>query len=176
MGGAPSLPEALEGLPTDAVYISANHHGALLRKVDFIVYVDRLHQVTGQPMRYLLKKYDAPLVSIRQEADYQIPRLFDGNSGLQAILFACLAGCNPVIVTGIEMFKGKTYFHNKDYPSSGFDKDKDLVNQQVETLVEITKGCNVVQVNCNLPFPKYDKNCHYPMPPLTPLFSDIMGF
>jgi hypothetical protein len=155
MGGAPSLPESLKACPDDAVYISANHHGAILRKVDFIVYVDRLHQVSFAPMKMLLSKYKVPLVSIREEADIVMPHQFDGNSGLQAILFACMLKCDPIIVVGIEMFKGKTYFHDPDAKSSGFTKPEDFITKVLEDLVRLTAGHNVMQIDCNLPFPPY---------------------
>jgi hypothetical protein len=176
MGGAPSLSYALTHCPDEAIYISANHHGALLRPVDFIVYTDRLHQVTYAPMSYVLRQYGAPLVSVREEADYRVPEMFAGNSGLQAILFACMIGCDPVIVTGIEMFKGKTYFHDPDYPSSGFDKDPAFTKRAIRDLVELTQGCNVVQIGCNLPFAAYDKFANYPTAVRPEWMRDIMGF
>ncbi len=155
MGGAPSLPEALKHCPADAVYISANQHGALLRKVDYIVYTDRAHQRTNCPMRLMLKKYGAPLVAPQLDADYFMETTIQANSGIRAILLAGILGCDPIIVTGIEMYQGKTYFHDPEAKSSGFNKDPDKINAMLGELVMVTSHLNIQQINCNLPFPEY---------------------
>lgn len=155
MGGAPSLPEALKHCPKDAVYISANQHGAMLRKVDYIVHTDRVQQTTNLPMRMLLKKYGAPLVSPQPDADYILENNIEANSGIRAILFAGILGCNPIIVTGIEMYQGDTYFHDLKARSSGFDKDPDKIRAMLDELVVITSHLNIKQIMCNLPFPEY---------------------
>jgi hypothetical protein len=176
MGGAPSMPGAVDKCPADAVYISANQHGAMLRKCDFIVYVDRLHQVTGIPMRLMLQRYGYPIVGMQEGADYVLPWRYDGNSGLQAILFACLLGCSPVIATGIEMFKGKTYFHDPDAKSSGFDKSEEFVDRVLAELQGLVAGCDVRQIDCNLPFPAYSEAIGYPTAGRPEWMRDIMGF
>lgn len=153
MGGAPSLPEALKHCPEDAVYISANQHGAMLRKVDYIFYTDRVHQTTNAPMRLILKKYGAPLVGPQPDADYVMVSDIEANSGIRAILFAGLLGCDPIIVTGIEMYQGQTYWHDPVGKSTGYDKDKNKVTAMLGELVRLTQGMNVVQIGCNLPFP-----------------------
>lgn len=155
MGGAPSLPEALKRCPNDAVYISANQHGAMLRKIDYIFYTDRVHQTTNAPMRVMLKKYGAPLVGPQPDADYVMASDLAANSGIRAILFAGLLGCDPIIVTGIEMYQGNTYWHDHDCKSTGFSKDKDKVKAMLGELVKLTQGMNVQQIGCNLPFPEY---------------------
>lgn len=155
MGGAPSLPAALRLCPDDAVYISANQHGAMLRKASYIVYTDRVHQLTNIPMRLLLKKYGAPLVGPQPDADYFFDSGIEANSGIRAILFAGLLGCDPIIVTGVEMYKGGTYWHDLDAASSGFDKDAGKINEMLQHLIVATSHLNVQHIGCNLPFPEY---------------------
>lgn len=155
MGGAPSLPSALRLCPDEAVYISANQHGAMLRKADYIVYTDRVHQRTNIPMRLILKKYGVPLVGLQPDADYIMDNMIDANSGIRAILFAGLLGCDPIIVTGVEMYKGGTYWHDLDAASSGFDKDAGKINEMLQHLIVATSHLNVQHIGCNLPFPEY---------------------
>jgi hypothetical protein len=176
MGGAPSMPAAVAQCPADAVYISANQHGAMLRKCDFVVCVDQRHQVLGIPMRLMLQRYGYPIVGMHEGCDYVMPWRYDGNSGLHAILFACLLGCSPVIATGIEMFKGKTYFHDPDAKSSGFTKPEEFVERVLAELEGLVAGCDVQQVDCNLPFPKYGEVVGYPTVGRPEWMRDIMGF
>lgn len=176
MGGAPSMPESLKLCPADAVYISANQHGAMLRPCDFILCVDHRHQVLGIPMRLMLQRYGYPIVGMQEGADYVMPWRYDGNSGLHAIIFACLLGCNPVIAIGIEMFKGKTYFHDPDAKSSGFDKSDEFLERVLAELEGLVMGCNVVHIGCNLPFPEYAALVGYPTVGRPGWMRDIMGF
>lgn len=155
MGGAPSLPEALRRCPDNAVYISANQHGAMLRKVDYIFYTDRVHQSTNAPMRLMLKRYGVPLVGPQPDADYVMETTIEANSGIRAILFAEILGCDPVIVVGIEMYQGKTYWHDHHAKSTGFDKDPAKVKSAIDQLIMVTSHLNVQQIGCNLPFPEY---------------------
>ena len=106
-------------------------------------------------MRLILKKYGVPLVGLQPDADYIMDNVIDANSGIRAILFAGLLGCDPIIVTGVEMYKGGTYWHDLDAVSSGFDKDAGKINEMLQHLIVATSHLNVQHIGCNLPFPEY---------------------
>lgn len=123
MGGAPSLPAELERCPPDALYLSANDHGAKLleerygRRCDFIVALDDI--------RDRLVRWGAPIVSRYFWADYRILKfqLRDGghNSAMAAAWLARLMGCAPILVTGVACYSaGGTYWHAPKAMSNGF--------------------------------------------------------
>jgi hypothetical protein len=132
MGGATSLPgqvAQLEGL--DPIWLSANEHGALLRRVDYLVHCDLVHQRAQRPMVDVLRAYaqpmGAPILSPLLSADYRLPgwdvRRQRGNSGMWAIEAAWLVGCHPIIATGMDCYTGPgTYYHELDAPSSSLTK------------------------------------------------------
>jgi hypothetical protein len=176
MCGGVSLPESIKGLEAD-VWISANQHGAMLRKVDYIVYTDVVHQVTKEPMAPMLRKYGVPLISKRFDSDYRIPEFpFNGNSGMQAVVIACMLECDPIIVVGMDFYQGGTYFHDVNAISSGVSRSDDSTEERIKNLVTATQGYNVRRIGCErLPYPLYDKSEQYPLPYPCPWMRSIMG-
>ncbi len=68
IGGGP-----VSDLPECDIYISANEHGARLRRVDFVVAVDTFHGITRKPMRAHIRDYsDAPMIGPQRDADVRL--------------------------------------------------------------------------------------------------------
>lgn len=125
VGGGPSagddLPKLLADGFTPSCVISANDHGFKQHyySVDFAVSCDRNHMerkdVNGRgiPMDEILRPYGKPLINRHSTADYRLPDWdFAGNSGHTAICVAVALGGNPVVATGIDMWRsGRNYFH-----------------------------------------------------------------
>lgn len=112
MGGGPSLPAQLSNCPSDAIYISANQHGVMLRSADYVVALDDLEQV--------LRPFGLPIVGRRLWCDYRFPEWGnDADSGQAGMLLGSIVGGYPVILTGMDCFQGGTYFHDPEAHSSG---------------------------------------------------------
>ena len=170
MGGGPSLPDQVAAIRHPvAAWVSANDHGAKLRRVDYIVAVDDVHQVTGEPMGPRLRAHGAPIVSPRFFADYRMPpitvrrndgQLIDwrGNSGMQAIWVAWALGGWPVIVAGIDNYQGGTYWHDPNADSSGTAKEPADFDDRLAQLRDLigTDRVRVVDGPLLKFWPKYD--------------------
>lgn len=111
MGGSKSLENDLKNIDAD-IYISVNNHGAMKRKVDYIVCMDNIHTGNKMFMHDYLKQYsDAPIISPWHWGDYQIcrwpdyPYLF--NSGVIASWVAYLMGAHPIIFAGFDCYGGQ---------------------------------------------------------------------
>lgn len=123
-GGAPSLPSDLAACPVDAVYLSANQHGCLIRQCDYIVSMDKIHNETWMDKRtgrqYMLRDFNTPIIAPYDWADYKLlkrPPLVE--SGIVASWLAHKMGCSPVIITGVSLYQGATYFHDMEAKSHG---------------------------------------------------------
>jgi hypothetical protein len=118
IGGGPSVNKDLQEkyLPiTPACVISANDHGMKQTRfpVDLLVNCDKIHCLLRTPMEKILKPYNVPIVSRHAWANYRLcDWVLQGNTGMTAIAVAAALGGSPVIVTGIDMWKGgRVYFH-----------------------------------------------------------------
>lgn len=111
MGGGPSLPEQVAGLPDDWLWISANQHGARLRWADYIVCVDDIRdKLTG------LK---APVISAQPWADIRLlERPQYPYSGQYAVWVAWLLGARLVLLAGMDLYQTGTYWHDRAAHSS----------------------------------------------------------
>jgi hypothetical protein len=121
MGGGPSLPSQLERCPgrSNAVYLSANHHGASLVGCDFIVALDKVEP--------LLRPYAVPIVARHMYGDYRILKSPAPNSGIAAAWVACLMGCSPIYIAGMDC--GGAYFHDPAATSGvGFSREQHLAH------------------------------------------------
>ena len=110
VGGAPSLDEELKSVKAD-VWISVNEHGAMRRKVDYVVAMDDRHGAKGVPMRqYIRTLTDAPIIGPWPDNDHQLaswpgsPRR--GLSGMVAAWVAWTMGAHPVILAGFDAYGG----------------------------------------------------------------------
>lgn len=118
VGGGPSAPDQtaqLAPIHRGMVVISANAHAAKLGlRPDFIVCKDHRHTETKELMEHTLRNEGrgAPIVARHYWADYRLPRWpIQGNSGLMALGFAALLGCEPIFPVGFDCYQGATYFH-----------------------------------------------------------------
>ena len=72
MGGAPSLADDLNVIEAD-IYISTNGHGCDIVPVDYVLAMDEVNTKTHRPMlEHIRALTDAPLISRRHFADYQL--------------------------------------------------------------------------------------------------------
>jgi hypothetical protein len=110
-GGAPCLVEDVKHAPADAMFLSANEHGCILRPCDFIVCCDNIETK--------LRPYGIPIIAKRKWADYRIFEKPVQNSGALAAWVAWALGCAPILVGGVEFYQGGTYHHDHSAKSSG---------------------------------------------------------
>lgn len=112
MGGAPCLAEHLEmGVEAD-VWISANHHGILLRKADYLLCMDEVVKQHGNtPFPDFVHAHsDAKIISPYHWADHQLvtwpqhPRLV--LSGMVATWAAFMMGAKAVYLLGMDGYGG----------------------------------------------------------------------
>lgn len=100
MGGGPRAPAQFAGLcPPDAVLISANYHGCLLTRCDYVVSQEVLDETHAK-----LRTCGAPIVSPHPEADYRIECPVLSVSGMEAARVAWVLGCAPIILAGMDCF------------------------------------------------------------------------
>lgn len=113
MGGGPSLPSELERCPgrDQAIYISANDHGAKLCGCDYIVAHDKIEE--------RLRPFGVPIVSRHLFADIRYVTFPAANSGVIAAWFAAMLGCAPIHTTGMDCWTGGTYWHDPEAKSAG---------------------------------------------------------
>jgi hypothetical protein len=100
-----------------AVFLSANHHAFLLGAfmptiIDYIVACD-------DKMRKPLEILGRPIIAPRHWADYRVLHQPVSNSAALGCVAAWAMGCAPIIVVGVELFAGDTYFHDPKAKSSG---------------------------------------------------------
>jgi hypothetical protein len=130
VGGGPSAPSDLKKIPNlqNALIISANHHAFKLDlKPEYIWCKDHLRIYPGyldrgrkrEYMERELRRYKVPIVGPNFWCDYRAYEwtLTQFNSGQQAIAFAVLLGCAPIVPIGMDCFTGDTYFHDKNAPN-----------------------------------------------------------
>lgn len=130
IGGGPSVKSDLKQIPgiAQALIISANEHAFHTKlRADYIWCKDHRRifpgwQAKHAPKEFMeprLRKYGVPIVGPNYWCDYRaiewpLPQF---NSGQQAIAFAALLGCAPIVAVGMDCFEGATYFHDPDAPN-----------------------------------------------------------
>ena len=127
VGGGPSAPSDLKKIPHagKALIISANSHAFKLKlKPDYIWCKDHIrifpgYMERGNKREYMereLRPYGVPIVGPNFWCDYRAIDwpLTQFNSGQQALAFAMLLGCAPIVPIGMDCFTGDTYFHDKE--------------------------------------------------------------
>lgn len=143
--GGPSLPSQLDQIAHCAALISANDHGCILQKCDYIVACDLVHTVTREDMERRLRRQRVPIVSPLFYADYRIPDwTAEWNSGMHGIYLAWLLGAHPIIVAGLDCYTGDTYFHTAGVgASSGHTKGLALFQAHARQLQAAMPGACV---------------------------------
>lgn len=124
MGGGESLPEHVSRVPANAVFVSANQHGCLLRRCDFIVAADSTEEqktwIAADGRRLGIRDHGAPIISMRRNiADYRIFKPPINNSGVLAAWAAWVMGGAPILLAGMDCYVGGTYHHAPKAQSSG---------------------------------------------------------
>lgn len=115
LGGGMSLPVELPSCPSrdEAIYLSANDHGARLVEVDYIVAHDNIDD--------RIRPFGKPLISRYLWADYRYLRWPAPSTGVITAWIARLMGCAPIYIVGMDCFSGKgTYYDKPDEKSAGF--------------------------------------------------------
>lgn len=112
LGGGMSLPEQIKVAPPNAIYVAANEHACVMKlPCDYIVAVDNIEDK--------LRAFGKPIISSRQWADYRMFKQPVTNSGCCAAFCAWAMGCAPIILVGMDCYKGGTYCHDPKAKSSG---------------------------------------------------------
>lgn len=115
IGGAPCREKDAKLLPksfqANAIWISANDHGCLQQRCDYIVACEDLGE--------RLTKWHIPLISQHPWADYRVFDVPLPNSAALGGFAAWAMGCAPIVFIGVECFQGKTYLHEPNAESSG---------------------------------------------------------
>lgn len=123
MGGGLSLPEHVAHAPANSVFISANQHGCLVRKCDYIVAADGTEEMKTWPVdgrRLGIWDHGAPIISMRRNlADFVIFQAPVNNSGVIATWVAWVMGCAPILLAAMDCYQGGTYHHDPKAQSSG---------------------------------------------------------
>lgn len=111
MGGGPSLPAQVKGLPDDCLWLSANEHGAKLRRCDYIVCIDDIADK--------VKPCGVPIISAQPWADVRLmERPAYPYTGMYACWVAWLLGCRLVLLGGMDLYAGPTYWHDGEAHST----------------------------------------------------------
>ena len=123
LGGGESLPRQAERAPEGCVYISANQHGCLLRACDYIVACDdkpRAQFLGSNGQMVTLKSFGVPIISPRPSmADYLTPKPPHNSSGVVAAWAAWVMGCAPILLAGMDCYRGACYWHAPKAQSTG---------------------------------------------------------
>lgn len=123
MGGGESLPKQAARAPEGCVYISANQHGCLLRACDYIVVCDdkpRAQFIGAGGQMVTIKSFGVPVISPRPSiAEYLMPKAPHNNSGVTAAWAAWVLGCAPILLAGMDCYRGAVYWHAPKAQSTG---------------------------------------------------------
>jgi hypothetical protein len=111
LGGGESLPEQAARLPADAICLSANQHGCLLRPCDYIVAIDSIEAN--------LRRFGLPIIAPQNWADYRVsehPQL--PYTGMHAAWVAWMLGARLILLAGMDCYVerpgGQTWWHGPD--------------------------------------------------------------
>lgn len=121
-GGGESLPSQLARCSDNAIYISANQHGCLARRCDYIMVVDGIEDKSftrPDGTSYGLRDFGVPIISPRPAGDYWLFDQCAPSSGVMAAWMAWIMGCAPILLAGIDCYQGPTYYHDPGAKSSG---------------------------------------------------------
>lgn len=177
-GGGPSAPADLKRIPEAgrALIISANHHAFKLKlKPEYIWCKDHVrifpgYMLRGQKREYMepeLRRYGVPIVGPNFWCDYRAIdwALTQFNSGQQALAFATLLGCSPIIPVGMDCFIGDTYFHDKDAANISRGRPPGYWKSRIRKLREALPGAPIRGVSGLVAeiFGQYKPNQAFPL-------------
>ena len=107
LGAGPSLPGQIHLIPEGAVRIAVNERPSTLFACDYVVFYDH----NTKPLVGDLQ--GEKISPFKDCADYLLDEeaWFGGFSSTCAAFIACLAGCSPVILMGMDLYQGdREYF------------------------------------------------------------------
>jgi hypothetical protein len=107
LGGGPSLPDDLAGVPAEAVLIAVNYHAFYYCQPDFMVYNDTPE--TNPLQVQAVREHRAVHVSPEPTTDivFDVPNVWTGFfSSNTATWFGLWIGCDPVILCGMDCYQG----------------------------------------------------------------------
>lgn len=110
LGGAESLPVEFARCPSDAVLISANQHGCLYTRCDYIVVLDDIGE--------RLEPLGVPRIGPYLWAEYPyLDRWTIANSAAFGVWVAHLMGCAPIYIAGVDCYRSG-YWHGEGRPNA----------------------------------------------------------
>ena len=116
LGGGPSLPSDLKGLPETCLLIAVNDHAFHHCDPHVLVYQDRLSWVPR--VADMLEEFEGVVVWTRKNTHVRLPvDWWDANqSSCLAAWYACWMGYDPVILCGMDCYQGdQKYCHPVKY-------------------------------------------------------------
>lgn len=162
MGGSGTLSRDIDGLKAD-IWISANEHGAKLRKADYVVAMDEIHGTKQIPMSQVVREFTkAPIIGPYSHCDFILPD-WPGHpkrilSGVMAMWIAHCMGAKEVILAGMDAYDGK---------HSALQAYRDMADH-IKTLVTV---CGDGPLSVIFP-PNKEFESRYPDPVLAALASN----
>lgn len=112
LGAGPSLPGQIKYIPDNAVKIAINERPPLLVECDYVVFYDfNTIPLVGD---FKCKK----ISPFNGWSEFWIDSdvWFNGWSGSAAVWFACYAGCDPVILMGMDCYQGEKEYFTDEKP------------------------------------------------------------
>lgn len=117
-GGGPSLPAHLKRLPASVVYVGVNDHLGRFVDPDYCVFLDNLRKPRNARIKEYLQKFRGIKLSNNENSDIDLDGVKYWEGGFSSSLatwFACYTGADPVILCGMDLFRGKAlYFWEKE--------------------------------------------------------------
>lgn len=177
IGGGMSAVEQIGQCPVDAIFISANQHGCIARKCDYIFCADAIEEkVFERPdgSTYTLRSFNTPIISPRPAGDYWMFEQPLPSSGVMTAWCAWVMGCAPIIPVGMDCYQGDaTYYHDVNAISSGNGLSLQRHIARWELLKAQAPGGQFRAIGGPLldVFPKYDRK----EPAARPFFRDVLA-
>lgn len=109
LGGGPSLPGNLARVPDDALLIAVNYHAFYHCTPDYMVYLD---DPLPEPEMMKVIRYKN-VIKVCPESEYggdvrmDVPYWRGNVSSTTATWLACWLGCDPVLLCGMDLYRGK---------------------------------------------------------------------
>lgn len=128
MGGGESLGAGMAQAPQDAVYVSANDHGVRwladhpnnARRCSYVVACDKIEPRARKDVRPGKgQAWGVPIIGRYMWADYRLLRMPGRLTGQVAAWLARFMGCSPIILLGMDLYAGGTYYDAPQARSSG---------------------------------------------------------
>lgn len=176
IGGGISLPHQYERIVSlNAVHVAANQHAHVMGyRFDYVAAVD-------PDMPAKVREFGKPVISMatrRAHADYVIFRDGFNSSGVTAAWALWVMGCAPIILAGMDCFRGGTYCHDPKAKSSGTGSSVEQHLRKWQKLKDICPGASFRSVGgpTEQIFPCYDPaETRFTIPSREDLMRQVAG-